>query len=286
MHKGLFDLKLLLLLIIYLCTISCEPDYLNHMPALSRKLVVDGWIENGSFPTVILTYNTPYFSNLDSASFRGLVASRARVIVSDGERFEILTLTTDTSYFPPFVYKGFEIKGEINKTYFLTIEDELDTVYSVTTIPEPAYFDSLWYEAKTDSNGIIKGRITDNEQQKNYYRIFTRIRNKDRRFYPILASTYDDKYFNGKQFTFYLNKGPKTYLKPIEDVMFYKGDTVIVKLTTIDEKSYLFWRSYEEEVINGGNPFAANIKSIESNINNGLGIWCGYATSYKTIVAK
>lgn len=286
MKISVQSIKKIYILMILCYVASCEPDYLNHMPGLTRKIVVDGWIENGSYPVVILTYNTPYFSNLDSASFRALVASRSKVIVSDGKKFEILTLTLDTNYFPPFVYKGFEIKGEINKTYFLTIEDELDTVFSVTTIPEPVHFDSLWYESKTDTNGILKGRITDNKYQKNYYRILTSIKNKDRRFYPVLASTYDDKYFNGEQFTFFLNKGPKTYLKPIDDIFFQKGDTVIVKLTTIDEKSYFFWHSYEEEVINGGNPFAANIKSIESNITNGLGIWCGYAVSYKTIVAK
>ncbi len=266
--------------------ISCETNYSDKILTIDRKLVVDGWIENNRYPIVMLTYNTPYFSNLDSSSFRNLIASRAKVIVTDGEQTEILTLTRDNNYFPPFVYKGYHIKGEIGKKYLLYIEDETDTVIAETSIPLLPEIDSLWFEFNNDTSGIIKGIIIDNANEKNYYRVFTKIKNKDKRYYPVLMPTFDDKYFNGKSFTFYLNKGPQTYLKPIVDIEFKKNDTISVRITCIEEQSYKFWRAYDEEVLNAGNPFASNIKGLPGNVYNGLGIWCGYAAIYSIIIAK
>ncbi|MGC8803850.1 MAG: DUF4249 domain-containing protein, partial [Bacteroidales bacterium] len=262
---------------------QCEPEYNPKMFSVEKKLVVDGWIENGRPPVVLLTYNTPYFGHLDSASFRQLVATRAKVTVFDGEDSEILTLTKDMNYFPPFIYKGYSLIGEIGKTYTLLIEDELDTVMAQTTILPPVKLDSLWYESSTDTLGVIKCMLNDNPDEKNYYRIFTRVRGKEHRFYPALIANLNDQFFNGQRFTFFINKGRTNNILPIENIYFQKNDTIIVRFTTIDAVAFKFWRTYDEEILNAGNPFAANHLTIPSNIQNGLGIWCGYGASYYTV---
>jgi hypothetical protein len=268
--------------------LACEPDIDNNLPVPEKKVIVDGWIEQNNFAYVILTYNSPYFSNLDSASFRALVATRAKVTISDGQNYEILTLMKDTNYFPPYIYRGTELKGEIGKTYFLSVVDDKDTLYASTTIERPVNIDSIWFESNTpgDSMGVIKGIFSDNANEKNYYRTFTEIKNSNKLYIPTLVSNYDDKYFNGQKFTFTLERGPESYLKPLENIYFKKGDTIFVKISSVDEHSFRFWSSYQTEVLNSGNPFAASHNTIESNITGGLGIWCGYGSDYYLVIAK
>ena len=271
-----------------LSMVSCSPEADFELPKIKKQLVVDGWIELDGYAHVILTYNTGYFENLDSASFRALVARFAKVMISDGDRSEILTLTRDTNYFPPYVYKGNLIKGELNKTYHLLVDDEIGIVKASTQIPPPVALDSIWFTFLPDNDtlGYIQGIFKDNALEKNYYRTFTKVGMKGRKYIPTLLSIFNDTYFNGEFFTFSLKKGTESYLKPIEDIYFQEGDTVLVRITAINENSYNFWLSYDEEVINSGNPFAANHSKIISNIENGLGIWCGYGSSYYFLEAK
>lgn len=265
---------------------SCETDYSDISYFVEKKIVVDGWIENEKYPIVILTYNTPYFSNLDSATFRDLIATRAKVTVSDGETSEILILTRDPNYFPPYVYKGKKIKGVIGKKYYLEVIEGNDTIKATTTIPSPPVIEKVRYEPKTDTSGILCITLKDNEFEENFYRFFTMLWNKENRFIPTLVAGFSDKMFNGKQFTFFLNKGPSSYLKPVETIYFAKGDTIIFKATCVDKASFDFWSGYDKEIFDAGNPFAANYRQLNSNVLNGLGIWCGYACVYFRIVAE
>ena len=273
--------------------IACEPSIDYDLTSVKKQLVVDGSIENNNYAQVVLTYNTGYFSNLDSASFRGLVASRAKVILSDGVQSEILTLTKDTNYFPPYVYKGNDILGQPGKTYTLIIIDEIntgtrdiDTIVATTTIPQPVKLDSVWFSETSDSTGIIKGIIYDNPDEKNYYRTFTKIKGKDKRYIPTYIASFEDKYFNGEKFTFQLNKGLDSYIKPLYNIEFTKGDTINLKIACIDKNSYSFWYSYDQEILNSGNPFASNFERVKTNIQGGLGIWCGYGSTTYLVVAK
>jgi hypothetical protein len=208
--------------------------------------------------------------------------------VSDGTESEILTLTKDTNYFPPYIYRGNSLKGKTGSTYRLLIEDEIDTIFASTTIPMPASVDSIWFEKNqnSDSMGLVKGIFTDDLKYKNYYKTFYRIKNQNKKFIPTLVSDYDDFYFNGQKFTFSLRKGPESFLKPYNDIYFKKNDTIVIKISSIDKASYDFWITYQNEVVNSGNPFAANHNNIKSNIVGGFGIWCGYGSRYYSVIAK
>ena len=281
--------------LLYLCMLfvlplmeSCNPESDLDLPKVKKQIVVDGWIEQNSYPYVLLTYNSAFFSNLDSASFRSLVASRAKVTVSDGTISEVLTLSKDTNYFPPYIYKGTgDIIGKAGGTYTLLIEDEIDTLSATTTIPWPVFLDSIWFEPNSlnDTLGQIKGSFSDNANEKNYYRTLTKeIKNK--LFVPTLISIFDDNYFNGQKFTFSLRKGPETFLKPQFDIYFKKGENIWVKIETIDKASFEFWSEYQKEVLNSGNPFAGNHNTIPSNVKGGLGIWYGYGVSIYYVRSK
>ncbi len=264
------------------------------MPGIKKQLVVDGWIENGGYSMVILTYNTAFFSNIDSASLRNLVASETVVTVSDSSESENLTFMPDTNYFPPYVNEGAAypdgLIGAEGKTYYLTVFDETDslTLHAVTTIPpNRPVVDSAWMEYVNDNDtmGILKVKFTDNPNEKNYYRTFTKT-GKSAHFVPTFFSCFSDQYFNGKTVTLSLNKGSENQLSPISNIYFHKGDTITIKLSAIDKASYNFWLAYEDAVLNASSPFSSDHNQLVSNTDKCLGIWCGYNSSYYSLIAK
>jgi hypothetical protein len=270
--------------------LACVPEPELDQTTYEPKLVIDGSIESGGFPRVVLSNSASYFMNIDSANIRDLIVSTAKVTVSDGVNEEILTLKRDDDFFPPYIYQGTSLKGEVGKTYSLTIEVKGKRYTASTTIPPPARFDKLWFELAPgkDSLGYVYGQITDDAAVANYYRVFTQRLNEDNRFIPVYLSAVGDQYFNGQQFTFTLLRGPENFTNVIDDLYFKRGDSVRVKLCSMDRAHFDFWRTVERELYVVGNPFSSSGNKIISNIDgdNALGVWGGYGVSYYAINIK
>jgi len=252
-------------------------------------IVIDGWIENNQYAKVLLTRNTPYFSSLDSASIKDLLLSRAKVTLTAGERSEILTLRRNEDYFPPFVFSGNEIKGEIGKTYTITAEYGGRTAFGTTTIPIPVKLDTMYFKNKpnSDSLGTIYLEFTDPFAETNYYRILAQVKGQDRRYYSSMIMAISDNFFSGQKFGFSLYRGQESYITAGTNEYFSRGDTVSVKFCSIDKAHYEFWSSFQDEILNTGNPFASSLSVIKSNIKgDGLGIWGGYGVSFYSLVIK
>lgn len=280
--------RLLFLLICFMGLLSCEDSLEVDLQNYEGKLVVDGYIEDRQYPVVVLTRSAAYFSTIDSTSLRELVVSRAKVTVSDGEREEVLTLKRNDLFFPPYRYEGTEIKGQAGKTYSLKIELEGKTYTATTTIPGAVRLDSLWFSSagRTDSLGYLYGRFQDNGETEDYYRVFTQRLNKDKKFVPIYLSAIGDQYFNGKSFTFSFLRGSESLSDAQDDLYFRQGDTVRVKLSTMDRAHFDFWRTLERELYVTGNPFSSSGNEILSNLSGGaLGVWGGYnPTVYQFVI--
>lgn len=279
----------ILLIIIFQSFTFCNklPEFNIQDP--DDMIVIDGWIENGQYAKVILTSNTPYFSSLDSASLRELVLTRASVTLTDGEKSEYLTLRRNDDYFPPFIYEGNEIKGETGKTYTITATYGGRTASGETTIPPGVSLDTIYFNLNEDSDslGTIYIEFSDPPGTKNYYRILSQIVGEDARFYSSMVMGLSDELFGGQKFGFNIFKGRETYLSSMENDYFSLGDTVNIKFCSIDKAHYEFWNSFQDEILNTGNPFASSLSVIKSNIRgNGLGIWGGYGVSYYTIIIE
>lgn len=251
----------------------------------SPKFVVEGWIENDDYPTVILTRNVPYFSELDSAELADVVLRFAKVTVSDGERSEILTARKDANYFPSYVYRGSDFKGRAGKTYTLKIEYGGAVLNAVTTIPQPVKLDSIWFVAKSDTSAQLQIRFRDPED-KNYYKIYTQT-SANKRFVPTLLSNHDDKFFNGQQYTLQVNRGPENNLTTKNKPYFKTGEEVLVKFSSIPKDGFEFWNSFQNEVLNSSNPLIGSTGKIASNIQGpALGVWCGYGSYIYKVTAR
>ena len=87
--KG-YRLHILLIASLFMLLLSCQDTFL---PADKDEIVVEGWIDAGSFPVVIVTRSLPvrlrdYGIPLDEIS--DYVEKWAKVTVSDGENSVVL----------------------------------------------------------------------------------------------------------------------------------------------------------------------------------------------------
>jgi len=264
---------------------GCAKDDPSEEMKYNPKFVVEGWIENDAYPTVILTRNVPFFSDLDSAELADVVLRYARVTVSDGVQSEILTARKDDNYFPSYVYRGSELKGRVGKKYKLTIEYGATRLESETVIPAPVSLDSIWFVSKNDTSSQLQVRFKD-PTEKNYYKLYTKTE-ENKRFIPTLLSNHDDKFFNGQLYTLQVNKGPESNLTIKNHPYFDKDTEVLIKLSTIPKEGFDFWSSFQNEVLNASNPLIGSSGKIISNISGpALGVWCGYGSYvYKVKVA-
>jgi len=278
---------------------SCEKELDIDLPQPNAKLVVEGWVESGEYPVVIVTRNSSYFAPIDTNFLMdSLFITDALVIVSDGFQNDTLQPMLDVGAYqngawPIFYYKGSKILGAEHGLYSLYIEAEGEVITGQAEIPSLVAFDSLWWEAEAgtgDSLGYIHAMVTDNGAEKNYYRIFSKRLGRDYNFIPIMESIYDDIYFNGLTFEYEIMRGELNYgdEEMFEDPEFgnyTKGDTVVVKLSAINKAHYDFWRTLEEDVMAGGNPFT-NPVTIRHTVDGALGVFGGYGSVCDTIVIQ
>lgn len=273
---------------LFLLINACEQDISVELPAYTPKLVVEGWIEQGQYPQVILTRSAAYFDKVDSAAMRNSIVTTAKVVVSDGLQEEILTLKRKDDFFPSYVYEGTELKGEIGKQYTLRIESRGEVYSAQTQIPQVAYLDSIWFEklSSSDTLGQVWARMEDPAQEANQYRIFTRRLGKDSSYVPVYLSALSDEIFNGETVDFSLLRGAESLSNITDDLYFHTKDTVQIKFCTMDMAHYRYWSSLERELYASKNPLSASGNKVESNIEgeNVLGVWGGYGASYFTII--
>lgn len=281
--------KIILVWMISFIWISCESEIDVQLPDYDPKLVIDGYIEQGKFARVALTESASYFEDIDEDKLKRASVVTAKVTVTDGENTDILTLRKNVNGFPPLIYEGTDVRGEVGKTYRLTIENKGQTYSAQTTILPPPTFDSLWTEHVEGEEGqyVLKGRFTDNEDEENYYRIFTRRKNKDNKYIPLYLLALGDKFFDGKTLNLDILRGAENYADIDNDLYFESGDTVLVRFCSMDKTHFDFWRTIEREVYATGNPFSSSGNKILYNTSEGsIGIWGGYGASYEIVVVE
>lgn len=252
-------------------------DYDND--GFENHLVVEGYIEEGDYPVVMLTINKPFHIDASEETVNEIIVRWAKVIVSDGEKEEILVGHSAPGYFPPFLYRGNEIKGEAGKTYTLKVIYAQYELTAETTIPEsvPIGKISIAPSETNDSLRQLTIHFDDPVEQKNYYKIYTKVEGKNARYVPALGGNLNDNLFNGQPVSCKINQGIEKLPAKNTNSDFYKDDIVYVKLCTLPVFGFEFWKDFENEIINGQNPFIPANKNLPTNIQGGgIGIWCGY----------
>jgi Domain of unknown function (DUF4249) len=281
---------LLLSTIVVAVFTACQKEISIDLPEAEQRIVVDGGIYVGQTAELNLTWSAGYFDPVDSASLAGYLITNALVTVSNGTLVDTLQLAFNPYRPIPIVWRGSTIVGQVGETYTLSVTVGDKHVTAVTTIPSPIPLDSVWFkvEPSQDSLGFAWAHMTDPVGLGNGYRWFAKRLNRDSAYIAPFGSSFDDRFIEGKSFDFAYNRRstPADSAQADNERGYYKiGDVVVVQFCSIGQAEVNFWRTFETELANNGNPFAAP-GVVETNVQGGLGIFCGYSPSYDTIYCQ
>lgn len=302
---------------------SCEKEITVDLPRTEPYVVVEGTIESGEPPFVLLTRTQSYFDPTSISSIASSFISDAVVTVTDGTNTYVLDRIcsgelSEIELQLAAAATGIDIDllrqanicawtkldntllGEEGHTYRLDVQTQGKTLTSTTTLPHAVALDSLWFKLAErkpddDSLGFIWARMSDPDTIGNNYRwLAKRISHyasgdqKDATFIAPLFGSFWDRYVNGLSFDFNYNRGSVPYSDAEDDNneeggYFKRGDTVVVKFASIGIDEYRFYNSFATNVSSQGDLFS-NPANVVSNVQGGLGIWAGWGTRLDTVV--
>lgn len=276
---------------------SCEKAITFTPASQDPKLVVEGIIEQGEYPTVYLTTSLDFFNTISPEALKGSFVRNAEITISNGTSTETLKeyqvrVSGDTLlyYYSVDTTNGREgMRGENGKAYQLKIKSNGQEYAANTTIPYPIKtIDSLYYYESVnplDTNKVVLfGRFNDPPGLGNYIRYFTNVNGG--LYLPGLNSVYDDQIVDGKKYNVQIERGVNRNEEIDFETYSYfsRGDIISVKFCNIDKAVFDFWRTMEYSYSSIGNPFSSPTK-VMGNISNGaLGYFGGYAVQYVSII--
>ena len=183
------------LLLISIILFSCQEEITLDLPKAADKLVIEGSIENGFPPYIIITKNGGYFDPIDNETFDNLFVNDIESVEiwyndNDGVKLDSVILEQITLFdsLPPiytdinFLNNNVDFEtGELTspydfskpgRTYYLEIKWNDQIITSSTTIPEVTPLDCLWVEKnennKEEYEYDIRGLYSDPADQDNY----------------------------------------------------------------------------------------------------------------------
>jgi hypothetical protein len=297
-------------ILMYACTKEVQID----IPGFEAQVVVDGRIETGGYPIVLLSRSQDLYTPALLSAYVSSFISDASVSVSDGSTtvdLEYVAVSSlpiesqktvaemlraelsDVQAVPLYVYSTTNpaMTGVVGKTYTLTIVDQGKTLTGSTTLAPPVALDSLqWIPAASDTMyGICRATLTDPSGQRNAYKWeMKNITNtgsgpKDILFYSSSSPYFSDQFFDGLTLDFdtRYTKKDSTYPDGLKR-HFKRFDSVVIKMSRVDDAVYSYYERREAQQGSNGNPFATPV-NVPSNISGALGIWAGVSPWYDTL---
>jgi hypothetical protein len=284
-------MRYLFLIIALINLISCSKEITVDLPTPEEKFVVEGYIENGNPPVILLTRSQPYFSSISLDQIEDLFVKGATITLStEGQEYSFIEFSIPIdSHTTIYIYSIPTMIGEVGKKYDIKIEAEGKTLTASTIIPEPVVIDSMYWiphpevDSGNDSLVSLMALFKDPDTTGNYYRYFTK-RNNEEFKTGYFGSVFDDLFWNGIQIDAPFPRGQNKTEDFDRDTYSYflKGDHVSLKLASVDQRTFNFWRTLEQDDAGSGNPFGTATK-ILSNVEGGLGVWSGYGISIDTL---
>ena len=161
---------------------SCEKNIDLDLPDASSKIVVEGYVEAGFVPYVILSRSQNYFDPIGQSTLNNLPISGAVVTISNG--VDTVQLTEVDTTVNGVTVSGFYIALDPNTliptmlgvpgtTYHLTVvTKDGEVATSSSFLPLPIELDSTWFKIQEnmDSLGYVWAKLNDPDTIGNYYR--------------------------------------------------------------------------------------------------------------------
>lgn len=269
-------------------SLQCEGDV---MIEAEPQIVVEGTIDHGGYPVVIVTLTLPISTEEHSLNdLKDHIVRWAKVSISDGERTEILTGRYHEGYFPPYIYTSSTMRGEAGRTYTLTVDYREHHATATTTIPAPAVPDSIVMLPITDADTLCPDatlrplyyqpyvHLHDDPATTNYYAAFTRTGLTQRQYLLSQFSIIDDASMQAES-VIPLYRGHRSNGGKYQRYFIY-GEEVGVKVAAIDAVSYGILKAYQDNMIFNFPLFMQSTRNLTTNIHGGMGYWIGCGASF------
>ncbi len=259
--------------------VACD----NTTSPSAPSLVIDGWIDSDGYPVVVLT-RTISPGDSKKTPVADCLVRWGKVTVSDGEREVVLTGSSNENYFPPYIYRSYEMKGEPGRTYSVTASYDGMTASSSCKMPSRPRITGIVTRKVQDSDSLCE--LTLNfvpAAGERFYHIVTRPYGSRGRMLPsFMGAVKADVGADTVSVPVY---APKTDTSPDDFSPYFKtGDIIEVALCTITPEVYDFWLGYDDEVAFGGNQFVTSAGNLQSNVMNGYGVWSARGVALHTVV--
>lgn len=273
----------LIYLLVAVVTILTFAGCDNSSEVSQPSLVIDGWIDSDGYPVVILT-KTIVPDASDKTPVADCLVRWAKVTVSDGEREVIMTGTSDDNYFPPYIYRTFDMRGEPGKTYRVTASYGGMTAEASCKMPQRARITGISVARIEGSDSLCEISMSFVPAPgERYYHLLTRIRGDRGRYMPSFMGTVKTD-GTGEELKVPVF-APKTDTSPDDFTPYYKrGDLVEIALCTVTPEVYDFWFDYDDVVAFGGNQFVTSAGNLRSNVIGGYGVWSAQGTVRHTLL--
>lgn len=274
----LFRLHIILTVCLAALMLSCEEKIL---PEDQNMIIVEGWIDAGGYPVVIVTRSLPVRLRDDAIELDNLsdyVVKFARVSVSDGEKSVVLTGHMDSRYVPGYVYSSNYMVGKPGKTYTLIVRTGGKYVVAETTIPQyPPTVDSIVCRHVPSDTSMceVTAYLKRNSGRDEYFKSFYQEGDDQVQYLSSFLGVVDGG-LTDSLFTIPVIKGVTDFDKN-DDSRYFANDTLVsIKISTMDDVSYEIWRSYEDNNRFRSMFMSSSVREVATNIEGGQGYWCGF----------
>lgn len=294
---------------------SCTKEVNIDIPGYQNQLVVDGIIETGGNPIVLLSQSANIYETSDLAAYIARFVYDAQLTVIAGNDTFPLTLFTipelpiesqkkvaemlrldwnEALLLPIKVYSSTALIAQANMSYTLEIKHQGKSFKGTTYLPNPTPLDTTYWkpEPGTQEYGFSWARLSDPINQFDGYKWEVKRINLKANGQPLddiykrgFGGFFSDRFFDGQTIEFYyenpLKRKDTTHLKEFKR-MYRLGDSVVVKFSKMDQQVFSFYDKKYAQLNSAANPFSTPI-NVPSNIPGLLGVWAGFSPWYDTI---
>jgi hypothetical protein len=301
-------------IVLFITLFSCTKEVKIDIPGYQNQLVVDGIIETGGHPIVLLSQSANIYEQSDLAAYISRFVYDASLCVFHGNDTFALSLYTipelpvesqkkvaemlrldwnEALLLPIKVYSSNELIAEANQSYTLRILHQGKSYQGTTYLPTPTPLDTLYWKPSVQNNlyGYSWAKLSDPAHHFDAYKWEVKRLNFfdgapiDNLYKRGFGGFFSDEFFDGKTIEFYyenpLKRKDTTHLKAFK--RYYRhGDSVVVKFSKMDQSVYAFYNKKYAQLNSAANPFSTPI-NVPSNISGLLGVWAGFSPCYDTL---
>ena len=293
---------------------SCTKEVKIDIPGYQNQLVVDGIIETGGHPIVLLSQSANIYVQSDLAAYISRFVYDANLSVIHGNDTFLLTLYTipelpidsqkkvaemlrldwnEVLLLPIKVYSSNDLIAEATQSYTLRIVHQGKSYQGTTYLPTPTPLEALYWKSETSNNqyGYSWAKLIDPAQQFDAYKWEVKRVNTfngapiDDIYKRGFGGLFSDQFFDGQTIEFYyenpLKRKDTTHLKAYK--RYYRlGDSVVVKFSKMDQQVYSFYDKKYAQLNSASSPFSTPV-NVPTNIPGLLGVWAGFSPCYDTL---